>query len=73
MAQISNLPDEKIFESFRDIADKLSKLSIDIVYESAVYRAELNHRLSLGLTGDDAIKHYNDWMIGCGLPHLCVK
>lgn len=73
MAQINNLPDEKIFESLREIADKLSKLSIDIVYESAVYRAEFNHRMSLGLTGDEAISHYNDWMVRCGLSHLCVK
>lgn len=73
MAQIKNLPDEKIFESLCGIVDRLNKLSSDIIYESAVYRAELHHRMSLGLTGDDAIKHYNDWMIKSGLPHLCVK
>lgn len=73
MAQITNSIDEKIFDSLCGIAENLEKLSCSIVYESSVYRAELNHRMSLGLTGDDAIKHYNEWMVKSGLPHLCVK
>ena len=41
--------------------------------EGAVYRAELEERLSLGLTGDAAVKHYNDYMDKYGMSYLKVQ
>jgi hypothetical protein len=40
--------------------------------EEQVYKAELEDRQAKGLTGDDAIKHYNEWMIKAGMKHLTV-
>lgn len=36
-------------------------------YERKVYQAELEERLRLGLQGDDAYKHYCDYMAAHGL------
>lgn len=41
--------------------------------EEQVYRSELTDRLAKGLTGEDAIKYYNDWMDAAGMPHLKAK
>ena len=41
--------------------------------EGAVYREELEERLSLGLTGDAAVKHYNDYMDKYGMSYLKVQ
>ena len=34
---------------------------------------ELEERLSLGLTGDAAVKHYNDYMDKYGMSYLKVQ
>ena len=41
--------------------------------EGRVTRQELEERLRLGLHGDAAIRHYNDWMKRHGLEHLMIK
>lgn len=41
--------------------------------EGAVYRAELAERQRLGLTGDAAVKHYNDYMDKHGMSYLKVN
>lgn len=41
--------------------------------ESQVYQAELEERQRLGLHGDAAIKHYNEWMQRNGMKHLMVR
>lgn len=41
--------------------------------EGRVTRRELEERLRLGLHGNAAIRHYNDWMKKNGMEHLMVK
>lgn len=41
--------------------------------EGKVFQAELEERQRLGLQGDAAIKHYNEWMQRNGMEHLMVK
>lgn len=41
--------------------------------ESQVYQTELEERQRLGLHGDAAIKHYNEWMQRNGMKHLMVR
>lgn len=41
--------------------------------EGKLYQAELEERQRLGLQGDAAIKHYNEWMQRNGMEHLMVK
>lgn len=41
--------------------------------ENRIMAAELTDRLRLGLTGDEAVKHFNDWMMLHGLGHLVVE
>ena len=49
------------------------KLGKTIRNEGKVYREELEERQRLGLQGDAAIKHYNEWMQRNGMEHLMVK
>ena len=55
------------------IERELRELGLQLRDEHRVAAAELADRLRLGLTGDDAIRHYNDWMMLHGLGHLCVE
>ena len=41
--------------------------------EAKVYAAELEERKRLGIEGDAAIIHFNEWMDRHGMPHLKVK
>jgi hypothetical protein len=41
--------------------------------EGKVWQEELEERQRLGLQGDEAIKHYNEWMQRYGMEHLMVK
>ena len=38
-----------------------------------VWAAELKDRLAKGITGNAAVKHYNEWMIKAGMEHLITK
>ena len=55
-----------------DIEKKMNAIGERIRHEGRVYSEELSERQRLGLTGDDAIKHYNDWMEREGMPELKV-
>lgn len=57
----------------KDILTRLDDLNSTINREGRAQRAELEERLRLGLTGDAAIKHYNDFMTSHGMDHLKVK
>ena len=56
-----------------DIERRLNAVSGEMKREHQVYLEERTERLRLGLTGDDAIRHYNDWMEREGMGHLKVK
>lgn len=55
-----------ILESLNTIGDTMRR-------EAEVCEAELKERLELGLQGDEAKKHYNDYMQRNGLPHLMTS
>lgn len=57
----------------RSLKREVKELGRQLRDEHRVCAAELVDRLRLGLTGEDAIKHYNDWMMLHGLPHLVVN
>ena len=38
-----------------------------------VCTSELESAKRLGLTGEERISHYNDWMRKAGLEYLCVE
>lgn len=41
--------------------------------EGQIARAELEERQRLGLYGEAAIRHYNEWMQRNGMEHLIVN
>lgn len=59
--------------SLKFIEQETVKLGQTIRHEGQIYREELEDRQRLGLTGDAAIKHYNEWMQRNGMSHLMVK
>ena len=52
---------------------QLNDIGDDIRRTGDAWRKEREERERLGLTGDAAIKHYNDWMDREGMPELKVK
>ena len=58
--------------NLQDISDRLEDIHRDLITEEKVMAAELADRQRLGLTGDAAVKHYNDWMDRNGMSHLKV-
>lgn len=59
-------------ETLSDIEHRLSAINSDMNREHQVYLEERADRLRLGLTGDDAVRHYNEWMEREGMGHLKV-
>ncbi len=59
--------EQELLDRLQDIERKQIELSRQMQYERKVYTAELEERLRLGLTGDDAYKHYCDYMTRHGL------
>lgn len=57
----------------KGILSKAIALGDSIRLEGAVYRAELSERQRLGLTGEAAVKHYNDYMDRYGMSYLKVR
>lgn len=51
----------------------LERLGQDMRREHDVYKRELEERLRLGLTGDAAIRHYNEWMTAHDMEYLTIK
>ncbi len=64
---------EKVFRRLDDLLNEAVSLGEKMSLEGAVYRAELEERQRLGLTGDAVVKHYNDYMDKYGMSHLKVN
>ena len=64
---------EKTLRKLDDLLNEAVSLGKKMRLEVAVYRAELEERQSLGLTGDAAVKHYNDYMDKHGMSYLKVN
>ena len=64
---------EDVLTTLKGYLQQLNDIGDDIRRESEAYQAEREERERLGLTGDAAIKHYNDWMERAGMPELKVK
>ncbi len=60
-------------ERLQKIENQMETIGENIRKEGQVYRAELEERQRLGLHGEAAIKHYNEWMKKYGMGHLMVK
>lgn len=60
-------------ERLQKIENQMEAIGENIRKEGQVYRAELEERQRLGLHGEAAIKHYNEWMKKYGMEHLMVK
>lgn len=61
-----------MIESLDKICMSLAELDKKMNEERRVYAAELKDRLNKGLTGEEAVKHYNKWMRKNDMEHLCV-
>ena len=61
-----------ILKELEDIADKLDALNDQMNDEERVWAEELADRKRQGLPGDEAVKHYNEWMERPGMSHLKV-
>lgn len=64
---------EQLLKGLKSIESKAEGLGKTMKEESAVYSAELEERLRLGLQGEEAVKHYNEWMKRNGMEYLMVK
>ena len=64
---------ETTLRKLDDLLNEAVSLGEKMRLEGAVYRAELEERQSLGLTGDAAVKHYNDYMDKHGMSYLKVN
>jgi hypothetical protein len=60
-------------DRLQEIESQMETIGENIRKEGQVYRAELEERQRLGLHGEAAIKHYNEWMKKYGMEHLMVK
>ena len=64
---------KEIFSKLVIIEAKARSMGSQMRKEAAVARQELADRQRLGLTGDAAITHYNEWMQRYGMEHLMVR
>ena len=64
---------DKALRKLEGLLSNAVSLGEKIRLEGAVYRAELAERQKLGLTGDAAVKHYNDYMDRFGMSYLKVQ
>lgn len=62
-----------ILTQLQQISNQLDCIGRDMREEERVYAAELEDRLAKGITGDAAVKHYNEWMDKAGMSHLKAK
>ena len=60
-------------DRLQEIESQMEAIGENIRKEEQVYRAELEERQRLGLHGEAAIRHYNEWMKKYGMEHLMVK
>lgn len=64
---------ETTLRKLDDLLNEAVSLGKKMRLEVAVYRAELEERQRLGLNGDAAVKHYNDYMDRFGMSYLKVN
>lgn len=64
---------EDTLSRLKTIEKKIFDIGQQIRLESNLYSAELEERQRLGLHGDAAIRHYNEWMKRHGMEHLMVE
>lgn len=64
---------KQTLDTLKRIEQDAIALGSAIRNEGRVARAELEERQRLGLHGDAAIRHYNEWMQRYGMEHLMVK
>lgn len=60
-------------KKLQEISQELESINMQMNDEAKVYAAELEERKRLGIEGDAAIIHFNEWMDRHGMPHLKVK
>ena len=60
-------------KKLQDISDSLDNLNRLMNEEGRVWAEELADRKRLGLEGNAAITHYNEWMDKHGMGHLKVN
>lgn len=70
MSEASNI--SRVHNELSTILKRLQDQHDQQEQERIVYAAELRDRQALGLTGDEAIEHYNAWMHRFGMDHLKV-
>lgn len=59
-------------DKLQEISNSFENLNRQMNEEENVWAEELADRQRLGLNGDAAIKHYNEWMDQHGMGHLKV-
>ena len=62
-----------ILTQLQRISDNLEQTGKDLRDMEKVWAAELKDSLAKGITGDAAVRHYNEWMIKAGMSHLKTK
>ena len=62
-----------ILTQLQRISYNLEQTGKDLRDMEKVWAAELKDRLAKGITGDAAVRHYNEWMIKAGMSHLKTK
>ena len=67
------MSEEKILKNLKDILKHLNDLNAQMNKEAKVFAAEQEERERLGLTGDAAVEHYNEWMKRHGMERLMVR
>ena len=65
--------EEKIRKNVKGILKQLNDLNAQMNKEAKVFAAEQEERERLGLTGDAAVEHYNEWMKRHGMERLMVR
>lgn len=60
-------------ETLRRLEEASRRMGDTMTRESKVYELELQDRQCLGLHGDAAVQHYNDFMDRHNMAHLKVK
>lgn len=60
-------------KKLQDISDSLDSLNRQMNEEEKIWAEELADRKRLGLEGDAAIEHYNEWMDQHGMGHLKIN
>ena len=65
--------DSRLINRLIVIEQTARSMGMQMRKEAAVARQELADRQRRGLTGDEAIAHYNEWMQRFGMDYLMVK